>query len=266
MKAGELWPSAFCAFKDCPWEAAAGTEADLEAHLEEQHAEELEPIKEHLLRGDGPRALLSIYNQAVSCRCRQQAPVAGASLDRTALRGYANAMAEDRIQTLACFSCGGLHPYVEEVADKGEIQWRQPLRRAEPGDHLAFFGQPFAKIKGVLGLQAYLAKYNAVGQPHADGAPDIKLTDHESFDDWTLQLPGCADGALLCCPEDWAWPRPIVTFRARIDAATSAASKDRAALSASIAGCPCVKTAKPTLPLESCRRSATPMTCGPTMA
>ena len=44
-----------------------GTEADLEKHLERQHVEELGPIKEHLLHGDGPRALLSIYNQAVQC-------------------------------------------------------------------------------------------------------------------------------------------------------------------------------------------------------
>ena len=217
MKTGELWPSAFCAFRDCPWEAAAGTEADLEEHLERQHVEELEPIKEHLLHGDGPRALLSIYNQAVSCRCRRQAPVAGASLDRTALRGYANAMARDRVQTLACFSCGGLHPYVEEVADKGDIQWRQPLRRAEPGDRLTFLGQPFAKIKGVLGLQTYLAKYNVIGQPLAEGAADIKLADRESFDDWTLQLPGCADGALLCCPEDRAWLRHLYSDLSRQD-------------------------------------------------
>ena len=174
----------------------------MEEHLEEQHAEELEPIRERQLRGDGPNALLSIYNQAVSCKCRQQAPIAGPSLDRTALRSFTNAMAKDRVQTLACFSCGGLHPYVEEVADKGEIQWHRPLQRAGPDDGLTFLGQPLAKIKELLGLQAYLAKYNVVSEANAEGAPDIRLTDHESFEDWTVKLPGLADSALLCCPED----------------------------------------------------------------
>ena len=185
----------------------------MEEHLEEQHAEELEPIRERQLRGDGPNALLSIYNQAVSCKCRQQAPIAGPSLDRTALRSYTNAMAKDRVQALACFSCGGLHPYVEEVADKGEIQWHRPLQRAGPDDGLTFLGQPLDKIKELLGLQAYLAKYNVVSEANAEGAPDIRLTDHESFEDWTVKLPGLADSALLCCPEDRPRQSKLLPFR-----------------------------------------------------
>ena len=123
-------------------------------------------------------------------------------------------MAKDRVQALACFSCGGLHPYVEEVADKGEIQWHRPLQRATPDDSLTFLGQPLAKIKDLLGLQAYLAKYNVVSEANAEGAPDVKLTDHESFEDWTVALPGVADSSLLCCPEDWPRKsRSVAPFR-----------------------------------------------------
>ena len=158
------------------------------------------------MRGSDPDAALSIYKQAVAVKCRSQAPVAGASLDRTALRKFNDAMAGNKVEALVCFSCGGIHPYVEEVEAQGDIRWRQLLERDAASGQLSFLGQPLEKIRELLGLQVYLDRYNKVGsRPLEETAEDApKLTDREDFRHWTAKLPGPAGGALLCCPEDWA--------------------------------------------------------------
>ena len=195
--AGEAWPAAFCAFEGCQWEEFDGNEAELERHLREQHAEELEPICRCMLRGTAPDALISVYNEAISVKGRQQAPVAGASLDRTALRTLTKAMQGNKVEALICFCCGNIHPYVDEVADKGDIKWHQPVQRSDATGELLFLDQPLKKIRKLLGLQVYLDRYNAV-----EPRQDVRLTDHESFEEWQIKLPDLDDGALLCCPED----------------------------------------------------------------
>ena len=196
VNAGELWPEAFCGFKGCMWEMPHGTDSDLDIHLHAKHSEELQPIADHMLRREDPDAICSVYKEAVSVKCRCQAPVAGASLDRTALKGFGDATAKDRVESLVCFCCGGVHPYVFEVADKGNIQWYQPVHRAEADGEVLFLGKAVKEIEGLLGLQTYLQRYNAVGEDAA-----VKLSDHETFEDWTLRLPELEDGTLLCCPE-----------------------------------------------------------------
>ena len=197
VDAGEVWPSAFCAFAGCAWEELHGTEGDLNQHLQAHHAHELKPICERMLRGKESDAMRSVYCQAIAMKCRDQAPVAGTSLDRMALRGFAEATAGNKVEALVCFCCGGIHPYVEEVASKGSIQWHQPLRQEGSNGKLLFLGQPLAKIESLIGLQTYLTRYNAV-----EPRPQTRLTDHESFEDWRLRLPELEDGVLLCCPED----------------------------------------------------------------
>ena len=86
-------------------EAADGLEADLARHLETEHADDLEPVAARLLRPCCPDALLSVYNAAVAQRCRADAPLAGCSLDRTALRSFAKATAKDSVEALICFCC-----------------------------------------------------------------------------------------------------------------------------------------------------------------
>ena len=113
------------------WEEDFGTEEQLEEHLQDEHAADLQPICEHMLRGNAPDALISVYRQAIAEKCRGQAPIAGCSLDRTALHSFAEATAGNKIEALMCGSCGGIFPYVEEVADKGDIRWYQPLQRSE---------------------------------------------------------------------------------------------------------------------------------------
>jgi len=178
------------------WEERHGTDSDLDTHLKEEHGEELQPIADHILRKWDPDAICSVYKEAISWKCRCHAPVAGASLDRAALKAFGDATAKDRVEALVCFCCGSIHSYVEEVADKGNIQWYQPMHRAEDDGKMLFLGKAVEEIEGLLGLQTYLKRYNAVGE----GAT-VKLTDHETFDDWTLKLPELEDGVLLCCPE-----------------------------------------------------------------
>ena len=119
-------------------EATAG-QLWLEQYLLAQHAADLEPIRRHFLRGNDPDALLSIYKQAVAVKCRSQAPVVGASLDRAALGKLSDAMAGNKVE--ARFSCGGIHPYVEEVEAQGEVRWRNLLERDGTSGQLSFLGR-----------------------------------------------------------------------------------------------------------------------------
>ena len=194
LKDGAVWPRAFCAFDGCGWEAADGLEADLARHLKAEHAEDLEPVAARLLRPRCPDALSSVYNEAVAQRCRADAPLAGCSLDRTALRSFAKATAKDSVEALICFCCACVYTRVAEVGERSEIQWRRPLSRAPSGE-LLFFGRPAAAAE-VLGLEHFLNKYDQLD------APGKKLSDHETFASWKLRLPGPDDVELLCCPED----------------------------------------------------------------
>ena len=196
VDAGANWPAAFCAFTGCMWEEQNGTEGELEHHLRKEHGEELLPICEHMLRGSAPDAMKSVYNQAIAVKCRQQPPLAGASLDRTALRTFTDATKGAKVEALICFCCGGIRPYVEEVKDQGSIKWHQPVQRSDSTGELLFLDHPMEEVEHLLGLQVYLERYNTDSQ-----RPNTKLTDHESFADWQLKLPGLEDGALICCPE-----------------------------------------------------------------
>ena len=149
-----------------------------------------------MLRGDAPDAPYSAYCQAIAEKCRGQAPMAGASLDRRALKSFAEAVEGGKVEALVCWSCGGIHPYVEEVADKGSINWYTPLKRHEATEELLFLNQPLKAIEKLLGLQLYLTRYNVV-EPK-----QLELTANETFEDWRMRLPELQDGLLLCCPED----------------------------------------------------------------
>ena len=196
VDAGECWPHAFCAFEGCMWEDRFGTEAQLQEHLREKHAHVLEPICERMLRCNAPDVLYSVYCEALAVKCRSLPPIAGSSLDRTALHTFTDAISGDKVEALMCFSCGGVHPYVQEVADKGDIQWYQPMQHSASTGELLFLGQPLDRVKELLGLQPYLSRYNMVDPLQ------VQLTAHESFEDWCLKLPGLEDdGELLCCPE-----------------------------------------------------------------
>ena len=117
----------------------------------------------------------SVYKEAVACKCRPQPPIAGASLGRRALKSFAAATCQGRVESLICFCCGGTHPYVEEVAEKGDIQWYQPIQPRDDDGTLLFLGRPLQEIEQLIGRPTYLSRYNNLD---TEGR---KLTDHETF-------------------------------------------------------------------------------------
>ena len=206
VDAGKAWPHAFCAFSGCVWTARKGTEDDLLQHLHEQHGSDLDPLA--ALLGNGhhdQRDFLSVYNAALSVKCRAAAPLAGSSLDRVALEKFAEATAEDHVESLICFSCACTYTRIAETEDRGDIQWHRPLEQTNK-----FLGQPVKAIEQLLGLDHFLGKYNHLLE-------DAKLTDSEDFENWHLKLAGEAqDVRLLCCPEDHRCTRSSEHPRARL--------------------------------------------------
>ena len=192
VDAGEAWPHAFCAFSGCIWSSRTGGEEDLELHLADQHASDLLPLAT-LLPGKDSNKFLSVYNAAISVKCRAQAPIAGSSLDRSALAKFAAATARDNVESLVCFSCACTYTRLAETENKGEIRWHRP---AMPADG-TFLGQPLEIMKNLLGVDQFLAKYDEL----EGGA---KMSDSEDLGGWQVSV---TDGRgstfmLLGCPED----------------------------------------------------------------
>ena len=94
---------------------------DLHKHLIEKHATDLQPLAE-LLPVQDDYQLLSVYNAAISVKCRAQAPIAGSSLDRIALEKFAAATAKDNVESLVCFCCACTYTRVGDNESKGEIR------------------------------------------------------------------------------------------------------------------------------------------------
>ena len=199
---GELWPRAFCAFAGCAWFEMHGTERQLQEHLHAAHAADLAPIAAHMLRGDADDAYLSIYNEAIATKCRAQAPLAGSSLDRKALKSFAEACQGNRVEALVCFVCACTYAYVQEMSEegKGDIHWVQPVQTNLDADDEFQFLQRSADDAGeLLSLRTFLGRYGKI----SDAGPSLQ--DHENFDDWCLNWPSNAFPAgrkILCCPED----------------------------------------------------------------
>lgn len=109
------------AFESCKWQEARGSEKELEEYRSSAHAVDSQPICEKMLMGNVANAMLSAYNQAVAVKCRGQAPIAGASLDRAALGSFAQATRNNRVAALVCFSCGSVRPYVKKKRAGGTL-------------------------------------------------------------------------------------------------------------------------------------------------
>lgn len=207
MDRGELWPRAFCAFAGCAWCEMDGTERQLHEHLHAAHAAELAPIAAHMLRGDAEDAFLSIYNEAIATKCRAQAPLAGSSLDRKALKSFTEACQGHRVEALVCFVCACTYTYVHEVAEegKGDIHWVQPVQVDPDADEFQFLRRSADDAGELLSMKTFLHRYGKI----SDAGPSLQ--DYESFDDWCLNWPSNAIPAgrkILCCPEETL---PILT-------------------------------------------------------
>ncbi|CAE7904497.1 anks1b, partial [Symbiodinium necroappetens] len=186
VDSGDAWPQVFCAFQGCSWSSLAGTEVELHQHVVKAHKPELQSVAQHLPKPLPTDALTSVYNEAIALRCREAAPVAGCSRDRSALRSFATATSQDKVESLICFSCACIHPRVADSTEpSGRIHWRKLINESHP--------EITEKLHEILSIDQYLRRYN-------DLAGDVKLEDVANFDEWTVTIPGFGD--ILCCPED----------------------------------------------------------------
>ena len=197
--AGEAWQRVHCSFLGCSW-TSDGAEEELQRHISEAHTPELEPLRQHMIVPDAPDAAYSLYCEAIAIKCRADAPIAGCSLDRKALRSFAAATAGDNVEALVCCVCACIHTRVAETEQQGDIAWHRPLRPKPSSKPLSgpstagvtFLGRPTQETADLLGLEAFLQKYDGL----EGGA---KLTEFEDF----ASIPGPERPIpLLCCPED----------------------------------------------------------------
>ena len=155
-----------------------GEEADLQQHLAEHHADELQPL---LDEGDAPERMMCFYQEAVSHACRRQAPLAGSSLDRTALSTFATALANDNIEALICASCACVHTCVQD--NKAGIQWEKPLDYStDGGECFQFLGQPVQNVATLLGLENFLKAYDILDKVGA-----AKISNHSPSNPGSFQ-------------------------------------------------------------------------------
>ena len=190
---GEAWPRAFCAFEHCTWSSARGTESDLHQHVQKEHAKELQLVARHMPKPLPQDALESIYKEAVARRCRQDAPVAGCSRDRTALRSFAEATSKDNVESLVCFSCACIYVRVADAERKGRIRWRSLLNPRNGEEH----HEATVNLHQLLSRDKYFRRYDDLGG-------GVKLSEANDFEQWSAEIPGL--GKLLCCPEDLRCP------------------------------------------------------------
>ena len=104
-------PRKHCAFKRCVW--CGPTDADLHAHLVEQHSAALDGVASLLSAAfDLDERRYSSYNEAIAAIVRRGAPLATYSIDRRSLRSYAECLSDDGVESLICFSCARRFPFL----------------------------------------------------------------------------------------------------------------------------------------------------------
>ncbi|CAE7598782.1 unnamed protein product [Symbiodinium sp. CCMP2592] len=191
LDSGEHWPRVFCAFKGCSWSSDTGTEQELHQHVKKAHGPALQSVAQHMPKPVPTDALTSVYNEAVALRCREAAPVAGSSRDRSALRSFAEATSKDKVESLICFSCACIHPHMADTGTAGRIHWRKLIHSPGSNDNSHIEGMEL--LHETLSIDKYLERYDDLGG-------GVSLKDVANFDDWTVTVPGF--GNILCCPED----------------------------------------------------------------
>ena len=138
--------------------------------------------------------LFSAYCEAIAVKTRQGAPLDTYSMDRRAILKYNEAVADDQVHMLICFSCAMRYPYVQSFGKKNEIQWQTAL---EGEGTLTFVGLERQRCAEIYGLDNYIERYG-----HQRGFPDMRQHMAE-FEDWQLIVPFAPRPVtVLCCPED----------------------------------------------------------------
>ena len=192
-----IWlPRKHCAFSGCNHTFVSGKK--LVQHLQEDpaHNQLLSTIIHHMpatIDKDDVR-FFSAYSEAIAVKTRSGALLDTYSIDRRAISKYNEAVADDSVHSLICFSCAMRYTHVKSFGEKNEIQWQKVLS----GDRdVSFMNMERQHCAEIYGLDKYIERYG-----HQPGFPDLRHRIAE-FEDWQLIVPFSQRPlTILCCPED----------------------------------------------------------------
>ena len=129
-----------CAFVDCSYECQTDTE--LLTHIHDVHLKDMKPVLDLLpccSENNENHEILSVYNEAISYKCRQGAPFASCSIDRRCLYNYASAISGSNVQSLICLCCARRFPYISTRV-KNDISWQTLLSNSKDDSDILFLG------------------------------------------------------------------------------------------------------------------------------
>lgn len=204
---GTLWPAKHCAFKHCVWHGEA--DAQLEAHLHEQHGQAFRYAEQWLESREDGRAVKhfrrtwrGLYNEAIALKEREGVPTVGSCPDRRAFGAFSRRHSGENLCAPMCACCARVLPYDqsdvdrmvdEETALQPEIQWRKVIGRNR------FCGMTRQQTEDAIGMRAYMREYG-----HGEKGPDLRTEcAQRELRDWSMVVP-FAEGPveIMSCPED----------------------------------------------------------------
>ena len=104
----------------------------------------------------------AMAHAAVAEVVRRGPPLACETIDRRALDRFHQHLTDDGVQSLMCFSCACVFPYVE-AQRRHSIKWVQPLSVAHT-EEATFLNLKMARAKELFGCAQYQSKYGALEQ------------------------------------------------------------------------------------------------------
>ena len=110
--------------------------------------------------------------------------MAGCSIDRAALRAFADATKTENMESLVCAICACTYARARTLGSANKIAWRSPVTVV--GGEVMFLNRRLYLVEHHLGLHGYLAKYG-----NMENCPNF--AESIEFDDWYLDVPD-ADG------------------------------------------------------------------------
>lgn len=124
--------------------------------------------------------IFSAYSEAIAVKTRAGAPLDTFSIDRRAILAYNDAVTDDSVHALICFSCAMRYTHVKSFGAKNEIQWRKVLTG---GRDVSCMNMDRQRCAEVYGLDVYIGRYG-----HRSGFPDMRQRMAE-FEDWQMIVP-----------------------------------------------------------------------------
>ena len=105
-------PNFHCAFRACRYECAA--EEELAEHISDHHAHALRAVSLNWLpQASARKATFQAYQEVLTWRCQQLAPIANCSLDRRCLRRLRTNLLGEQVGAAICFVCARRFPFAQ---------------------------------------------------------------------------------------------------------------------------------------------------------